>query len=203
MQTSLETEDFSLARSFTLSKWYLVSNFTLENQFYDVMHKYRKMFGTAGVKKNLEQWRESKKDLHALLCKHPCWNEDELAVVFSYEDTRDIEKSCVYEAVFEMEQLAKDCGLNDEQYDNFVGALDAATVDCQRIPKKSRLADIRRLGGIDCAPGQKASRIVSRLCLKFGLDRYVVDKEESSPDGTKTVRQVHPYTRSLPGSLTR
>ena len=116
-----------------------------------------------------------------------------MAVVLRYEETRDIDQSCVFEAVFEMEQLAKDCGLNDEQYDNFVGALNAATVDCQRIPKESRLADIRRLGGIDCAPGQKASRIVNRLCLKFGLDRYTVDKEESSPDGTKTMRQVHPY----------
>src|SRR5699024_3889968 len=82
------------------------------------------------------------------------------------------------------------CG---ELFDNFTGALDAATRDYRRVPNESRLADIRRLGGIECAPGQKASRIVNRLCLKFGLDRYVVDKEESSPDGTKTMRQVQPY----------
>ena len=166
---------------------------TLTEQFYDVMYKYRKSFGIAGVQKNLEQWKAGKKDLHALLQKHPDWNEDEMAVVLHYEDIRDIDRSCVDEGVFEMTQLAKDCGLCGELFDNFTGALDAATRDYRRVPNESRLSDIRRLGGIECAPGQKASRIVNRLCLKFGLDRYVVDKEESSPDGTKTMRQIHPY----------
>ena len=166
---------------------------TLTDQFYDVMHKYRKSFGSAGVQKNLEQWKARKKELHALLHKHTHWNEDELAVVLHYEDIRDIDRSCVEEAVFEMEQLARDCGLCGELYDNFTGALDAATKDCQRVPNESRLADIRRLGGIECAPGQKASRIINRLCLKFGLDRYEAEKVESSPDGTKTVRRIHPY----------
>lgn len=166
---------------------------TLTEQFYDVMYKYRKSFGIAGVQKNLEQWKAGKKDLHALLQKHPDWNEDELAVVLHYEDIRDIDRSCVDEAVFEMTQLAKDCGLCGELFDNFTGALDAATRDYRRVPNESRLADIRRLGGIECAPGQKASRIVNRLCLKFGLDRYEADKVVSSPNGTKTVRRVHPY----------
>ena len=57
---------------------------TLTEQFYDVMHKYGKSFGIAGVQKNLEQWKAGKKDLHALLQKHPDWNEDEMAVVLHY-----------------------------------------------------------------------------------------------------------------------
>ena len=166
---------------------------TLTNQFYDVMHKYEKTFGIAGVQKNLEQWSEGKRDLLALLRRHSDWHEEELAVVLQYDEIRDIDATCVREAVFEMKQLARDCGLRDNQYDNFVCALDAATIDCRRIPDESRLADIRSHGGIECAPGQKASRIVNRLCLKFGLDRYTAEKEESAPDGTKTVRRVHPY----------
>lgn len=102
---------------------------TLTEQFYDVMHKYGKSFGIAGVQKNLEQWKAGKKDLHALLQKHPDWNEDEMAVVLHYEDIRDIDRSCVDEGVFEMTQLAKDCGLCGELFDNFTGALDAATRD--------------------------------------------------------------------------
>ena len=63
---------------------------TLTEQFYDVMYKYRKSFGIAGVQKNLEQWKAGKTDLHALLQKHPDWNEDEMAVGLHYDDIRDL-----------------------------------------------------------------------------------------------------------------
>lgn len=165
----------------------------LQEQFYDVMHKYQKSFSEKGVQKNLEVWRTGKRALHELLRKHPAWNEQELAVVIPYDDVRDIDRSCVNEAVFEMEQLANDCGLKDHELAKFKVALRAATVDCQRIIPEGRLAEIREYGGIECAPGQKSSRIVNRLCLRFGLDQYTREKEESSPDGTKRMRTVRPY----------
>lgn len=165
----------------------------LQNQFYDVMHKYEKAFSEAGVQKNLNCWRESKWELRALLSRHPDWNERELAVVFPYDDVRYVDKSCVAEAVFEMEQLAAESGLRESEYTRFDTALHAATQDCKQFISERRLADIREYGGIECVAGQKASRIVNRLCLKFGLDRYTTEKEESSPDGTKTTRTVHPY----------
>lgn len=165
----------------------------LKKQFYDVMHKYRKSFSKDGVQKNLDEWYRNKAQLLTLLRRHPNWKEQEKAVEIMYDEVRGIDSSCVQEAVFEMKELAGLAGLTGEARNHFEVALEAATGDYQRIPMEDRLPTIRTYGGIDCAPGQKASRIVNRLCLKFGLDRYTEDKQEKSPDGVVTTRAVHPY----------
>lgn len=166
---------------------------TLINQFYDVMHKYQKAFAKVGVLKNLDEWRQNKEQLRELLRRHPNWNEREQAVEIMYDEVRDIDSSCVREAVFEMKELADLAGLAGEPRRHFEIALEAATGDYQRVPAEDRLSTIRVYGEIDCAPGQKASRIVNRLCLKFGLDRYTEEKQEKGPDGTVITRTVHPY----------
>ena len=166
---------------------------TLRNQFYDVMHKYRKSFSQKGVQKNLDEWRRNKENLRELLRRHPDWNEREQAVEIKYDEVRNIDSSCVREAVYEMKELAELAGLVGEPRRHFEIALDAATGDYQRIPEEDQLSTIRVYGGIDCAPGQKASRIVNRLCLKFGLERYTEEKQEKNSDGTVTTRTVHPY----------
>ena len=73
---------------------------TLRNQFYDVMHKDRKSFSKQGVQKNLDEWRHNKETLRELLRRHPDWNEREQAVEIKYEEVRDIDPSCVREAVY-------------------------------------------------------------------------------------------------------
>ena len=166
---------------------------TLRNQFYDVMHKYRKSFSKKGVQKNLDEWRHNKENLRDLLRRHPDWSEREQAVEIKYEEVRDIDPSCVREAVYEMKELADLVGLTGEPRRHFEIALDAATGDYQRVPEEDRLNTIRVYGGIDCAPGQKASRIVNRLCLKFGLERYTEERQEKNSDGIVTTRTVHPY----------
>ena len=166
---------------------------TLRNQFYDVMHKYRKSFSQKGVQKNLDEWRRNKENLRELLRRHPDWNEREQAVEIKYDEVRAIDPNCVREAVYEMKELAELAGLVGEPRRHFEIALDAATGDYQRIPEEDQLSTIRVYGGIDCAPGQKASRIVNRLCLKFGLERYTEEKQEKNSDGIVTTRTVHPY----------
>ena len=65
----------------------------LKQQFYEVMHKYRKPFSAEGVTANLTQWYEQKQGLLQLLRKHPLWNEKELAIVFRLikSTTRDFD----------------------------------------------------------------------------------------------------------------
>ena len=77
-------------------------------------------------------------------------------------------------------------------YENFETALRAATADYARIPNEYRLDTIRQYGGIKCAPGQKASRIINRLCMKFHLDQIEEEAEAGEPDN-RYMRTVKPY----------
>ena len=164
----------------------------LKQQFYEVMHKYQKPFSEEGVTANLTQWCEQKQGLLQLLRKHPLWNEKELAIVFRVEERREIDRITVDETRAAIQELGRRACTDDTVYENFETALRAATADYARIPNEYRLDTIRQYGGIKCAPGQKASRIINRLCLKFHLDQIEEETEAGEPDN-RYVRTVKPY----------
>lgn len=154
----------------------------LKQQFYEVMHKYQKPFSEEGVTANLTQWNEQKQGLLQLLRRHPLWNEKELAIVFRVEERREIDRITVDETRAAILELGRRACTDDTVYENFETALRAATADYARIPNEYRLDTIRQYGGIKCAQGQKASRIINRLCLKFHLDQI----EEETEAGERT-----------------
>ena len=154
----------------------------LKQQFYEVMHKYQKPFSEEGVTANLTQWYEQKQGLLQLLRRHPLWNEKELAIVFRVEERREIDRITVDETRAAILELGRRACTDDTVYENFETALRAATADYARIPNEYRLDTIRQYGGIKCAPGQKASRIINRLCLKFHLDQIEEETEAGEPD---------------------
>ena len=164
----------------------------LKQQFYEVMHKYQKPFSEEGVTANLTQWYEQKQGLLQLLRRHPLWNEKELAIVFRVEERREIDRITVDETRAAILELGRRACTDDTVYENFETALRAATADYARIPNEYRLDTIRQYGGIKCAPGQKASRIINRLCLKFHLDQIEEEAEAGEPDN-RYMRTVKPY----------
>ena len=164
----------------------------LKQQFYEVMHKYQKPFSEEGVTANLTQWSEQKQGLLQLLRRHPLWNEKELAIVFRVEERREIDRITVDETRAAILELGRRACTDDTVYENFETALRAATADYARIPNEYRLDTIRQYGGIKCAPGQKASRIINRLCLKFHLDQIEEEAEAGEPDN-RYMRTVKPY----------
>ena len=165
----------------------------LKQQFYDVMHKYEIPFAEKGVMENLEGWWAHKQFLYTLLSKHPNWDEQALALVFRFSEERELDHNIVDEAKFEMMELARECGLSGDTLDNFQAALDAATDSYSRVPDEGLLTIIEKYGGITCAPGQKASRIINKLCLHFGLDKFTKEKMERGEDGKDKVKTVCPY----------
>lgn len=164
----------------------------LKQQFYEVMHKYQKPFSAEGVTANLTQWYEQKQGLLQLLRKHPLWNEKELAIVFRVEERREIDRITVDETRAAILELGRRACADDTVYENLETALRAATADYARIPNEYRLDTIRQYGGIKCAPGQKASRIINRLCLKFHLDR-IEEEAEAGESDNRYMRTVRPY----------
>lgn len=164
----------------------------LKQQFYEVMHKYQKPFSEEGVTANLTQWYEQKQGLLQLLRRHPLWNEKELAIVFRVEERREIDRATVDETRAAILELGRRACTDDTVYENFETALRASTADYARIPNEYRLDTIRQYGDIKCAPGQKASRIINRLCLKFHLDQIEEEAEAGEPDN-RYMRTVKPY----------
>ncbi|WP_326975272.1 hypothetical protein [Caproicibacter sp. BJN0012] len=167
----------------------------LTNAFYEVMYKYRLCFSAAGVETNLSVWRQNKEPLLRLLRQHPGWNEEELAIVFDLSERREINRDSVDENKFELLLLSEQIDMTQEQREDFHAALDAATADYACVPHEDKLETIRQRGRIKCAPGQKASRIINKLCLALGFDRYEIEKVQSVGDGAAapTVKMVKPY----------
>ena len=160
--------------------------------FYNVMYQYRLAFTPDGVQANLDQWRQQKTPLLKLLRRHPNWREQEFAVVFDLSEQRQLDRACVDETKFEMLTLAEEAGLTGEHLEEFRDALDAATADYATVPDESRLPVIRNRGHIKCDAGMKASRIINRLCAKFGIDQYETERELGHGDTRHTAR-VKPY----------
>ena len=169
-----------------------VTQLDITEAIYNVMYQYRLAFTPDGVQANLNQWRQQKTPLLELLRRHPNWREEELAVVFDLSEQRQLDRACVDETKFEMLTLAEEAGLTSERLEEFRDALDAATADYATVPDESRLPVIRNRGHIKCDAGMKASRIINRLCAKFGIDQYEAERELGHGDTLHTAR-VKPY----------
>ena len=143
----------------------------LKQAFYEVMYKYEKSFSEAGVMANLAVWKANKTPLIELLRRHPNWNEQALAVVFDYSEGRGIDRYIIDEVCYTMIDLANEY-IPVERQEDFRVALTATVSDYSRTPSERSLEIIRARGGIKCATGQKASRIIGKLCKKFGVDEH-------------------------------
>ncbi len=136
------------------------------------MYKYQKHFGEEGVQANLNKWAENKRPLLDLLRRHPDWIETEKAVVLRFAEGRGIERDVVDETAFVLLDIARQC-VPVEQMDSFRDAFDAIVGEYATTLSETALEVVRNRGGIKCATGQKASRIIGSLCRHFGVDSHV------------------------------
>lgn len=141
----------------------------LKNAFYNVMYKYKKNFSEQGVMANLEAWRQNKEGLITLLRQHPAWVEEELAIVFKMNEGRSINTNDVDECRYEMAELANEVIPVKDNYDKFLAGLNLATnTYSKNIPES--IADAICIScGIKCVGGQKTSRVINKLCKKYGV----------------------------------
>ena len=157
------------------------------------MYKYEKPFAETGVLANLNQWATAKRPMLELLRHHPNWQEEDLAVVMEIQNVRPIDRDAVDEGVFALRELGEEMQLPAEQRKNLYGVLCAAITGYEQLmPDNDNYLDtIRSLAGIPCVAGQKTSRVINRICCRFGLDQYTVEK----PDAPGQV--VHPYCAAV------
>ena len=143
----------------------------LKNEFYEIMYKYEKSFSEEGVMTNLTAWQTAKADLLSLLRRHPDWNEDEQAIIFDCNQALSIHPDMVDETAFTLLDIASEM-LSGEQLEDFRTALHAAVSGYSCTVSEENLEILRQRGGIRCAKDQKASRIIGKLCKKYGVDRH-------------------------------
>ncbi len=144
----------------------------LVKQFYEVMCKYGKYFSEQGVITNLAKWHENKGPLVSLLRNHPDWDEDAMAIIFQLVESREIDHELVGRHQLSLLALADESQLPQEQSDSFRESLVAATHEYSVSPSEHSIEIIKEKSGIKCVTGQKASRIINKLCQKYGIDRH-------------------------------
>lgn len=143
----------------------------LKSEFYEVMYKYEKSFSEKGVMANLMAWQTAKVSLLQLLRQHPDWNEAEQAIIFDCNQALSIQPDTVDETAFTLLDIASEI-LSGEQLEDFRTALHAAVSGYSRTVSEENLEILRQRGGIRCTKDQKASRIIGKLCKKYGVDRH-------------------------------
>ena len=146
---------------------------TMTKAVYEVMCKYRKYFTKAGVEGNLDKWREKKASLISLLSGHPNWDDEAMAIIFDVSESRDIDRAVVRQHRERLLSLAGSLeGLSQNQYNAFQAALWAATDEYSKTPSQDYIDIVKEKGGIKCVIGQKSSRIINKLCVKFGVNKH-------------------------------
>ena len=143
----------------------------LKNAFYEVMYKYQKSFSEEGVMENLRSWASGKAELLALLRRHPDWNEDAKAVVIPFKEGRGIDRDVVDETAFNLLGIAEE-QIAAENINAFRVAISVAVGEYSQTLSEDALATIRENAQIKCATGEKTSRIIGKICRKFGLDKH-------------------------------
>lgn len=144
----------------------------LKQAFYEVMCKYEKAFGEAGVMANLNAWARNKASLLELLRRHPQWDEAAKAIVFTFDEGRGIDHDVVDEVAFTMEDLAAEQIKDEQRLEDFRISLRTAVSEYSSTLSEQALEVIRNRGSIKCATGQKTSRIIGKLCRQFGVDGH-------------------------------
>lgn len=142
-------------------------------QIYSVLNKYEKSYTYDGVLKNLEMWQRKKQPLIDLLRKHPNWNENALAVVFEVTQNRDIDEYTVRDYNYDLSVIISELNLDAIDASNFRNALDIAVGSLSKlVPNEQTMERIRIFSGVTCAVGQKTSRVIHKICQRYGLDKH-------------------------------
>lgn len=146
---------------------------TYNTEVKDVLEKYNINYTMSGIEDNLNEWQRNKAGLINLLRKHPNWNEEALAVIFEVKENREIDNRQVREYRGNIYNLACLLGMTKEIQDNFYWALCAATDEYNKILlSECSVERIKQHSGVICVPGQKTSRIINKICKKFGIDKH-------------------------------
>ena len=143
----------------------------LKKAFYEVMCKYQKYFGEDGVMANLNTWASAKAPLLELLRRHPNWNEEAKAVILEFQEGRGIERDVVDEVAFGMMEIADET-IPFENKDTFRLVFNAAIGEYSQTLTEPTLELIRENAQIKCAAGEKTSRIIGKICRKFGITAH-------------------------------
>lgn len=143
----------------------------LTQAFYNVMYKYEKHFSEQGVRANLDAWSRNKKGLLELLRRHPDWHEDELAVVIDLSENREIDREVVDESRYLLDELVASTVADPARRGLFFALLTAITGEYSQFPSDDKIAELQQMGA-KCAKGQKASRIIGKLCRDYGVDQH-------------------------------
>jgi len=141
-------------------------------EFCEVLCKYKKYFTADAVGQNILAWANSKNTLLNLLRRHPNWNEDALALVFSVREKREIDPAVVNLRQYEMYRISNTQCVSYDSRRAFQNALGIAASANSAVISALTSERVFNVSGVKCAAGQKTSRAINKLCKEFGVDKH-------------------------------
>lgn len=145
----------------------------IKDQVEQILGMYGKVYDDDGVMANLRAWERNKRELIGILRKHPNWSEDALAIIFEVEDIREINKADVDYCRTVLSALAYAVEISDDDRRAFQAALQTAcNAYAKTITNEYSAKEVKDLTGVNCAVGQKTSRVINALCRKYGIDKH-------------------------------
>jgi hypothetical protein len=142
-------------------------------QVYCVLDKYSKKYSRSGIVKNLNKWERNKGWLVDLLRRHSNWNEEALAVIFEVTQSREINSSLVNTYKGDLFNIFRELDKTAEEGNNFYLSLDLTTRAYSKILYNDNvITNIKHYSGVPCAVGQKTSRVINKICQRYGLDKH-------------------------------
>jgi len=135
----------------------------LENNYIDG-------YSSNAVQGILDKWATQKSSLLSLLRQNPAWNEQELCIVFPVTESREINTYAVTLHKQDIFGLAIDM-LDSDNIRDFDHMLNTACSFGQFVNDKE-MANEYKLAGIKCNVGQKVSKLINAICIKYGIDKH-------------------------------
>jgi hypothetical protein len=138
----------------------------------EIFFKYDKGYSQRGISANLQAHLKNKDALIKLLRKHPNWDEEARAIIFDVAETRDIDAKIVEALKAELAVLAHGVEMTGEEYLTFTKCLYALNSEGaeKTLDRESEIQTLKA-HGIKCAKGQKTSRVINAICVKYGVDK--------------------------------
>jgi hypothetical protein len=124
-----------------------------------------------------------------------------MAVILPVTENREIDRSTVEQRKSTLLMLAQQSPLTRDEQNEFCAALTAATDEYSERLSDGSVEIIRERSGIPCVAGQKATRVIGKLCRKYGIDKHeqynavyppLTDALSPSEVYKKALLSVHP-----------
>jgi len=173
----------------------------IKEQVKDMLSSVNQLYTDNGVDANIAAWQTNKGYLIKLLSKHPNWDEDELAIVYTVKQLRKVERGNIDAKQQEFYNWM--AGLVEKKLlsqDDFTRAKYAINNVSRRAKQEftGEEHEVKQYVDVPAPKGKHCSKIIRAICVKLGLDTIVPVYEKIvgvTDEGREIIRKINEFEK--------